>query len=190
VCAACVCAACARLAGQRSPAPSVCKPPNYPPLPGCSDARRLRCPRCLTLAGAAGRLRPPLTLATRAFGLPAVSPCRRGAVGMVHAFIRASDLAAPAALSAPARTRARPLPHQLLEQPRAQPAVSEGTVLPSAGVKQQTTMLMPYGMLPRASRHFFSDGERPDATAVSWETRLVRRALRVMVFSDQVVGSR
>ena len=168
----------------------MCKPQNYPPLPGCSDARRLRCPRCLTLAGAAGRLRPPLTLATRAFGLPAVSPCRRGAVGMVHAFIRASDLAAPAALSAPARTRARPLPHQLLEQPRAQPAVSEGTVLPSAGVKQQTTMLIPYGMLPRASRHFFSDGERPDATAVSWETRLVRRALRVMVFSDQVVGSR
>ena len=49
----------------------------------------------------------------------------------------------------------------MLEQPRAQPAVSEGTVLPSAfGVKQQTTMLEPYGMLKRASRHFFSDGER------------------------------
>ena len=39
-----------------------------------------------------------------------------------------------------------------------QPAVSEGLVLPTFGVKQQTTMLVPYGMLPRASRHFFSDG--------------------------------
>jgi hypothetical protein len=39
--------------------------------------------------------------------------------------------------------------------------VSEGTVLPSAfGAKQLTTMLEPYGMLKRASRHFFSDGER------------------------------
>jgi len=46
---------------------------------------------------------------------------------------------------------------QLLEKPKLQPAVSDDLVLP-AGAKQQTTMLIPYGMLPRASRHFFSDG--------------------------------
>ena len=48
-------------------------------------------------------------------------------------------------------------PGQLLEKPKLQPAVSDDLVLP-AGAKQQTTMLIPYGMLPRASRHFFSDG--------------------------------
>ena len=51
-------------------------------------------------------------------------------------------------------------PGQLLEKPKLQPAVSEDLVLP-AGTKQQTTMLIPYGMLPRASRHFFSDGTFP-----------------------------
>mmetsp|Transcript_12714 Transcript_12714/g.29666 ORF Transcript_12714/g.29666 Transcript_12714/m.29666 type:complete len:89 (-) Transcript_12714:154-420(-) len=34
-----------------------------------------------------------------------------------------------------------------------------GVVLPQAATKQQTTMLVPYGMLKSPTRHFFSDGD-------------------------------
>lgn len=53
---------------------------------------------------------------------------------------------------------------QLLEKPMVQAAVSQGPVLPTFGVKQQTTMLGSLldpgstGMLTHCTRHFFSDG--------------------------------
>jgi len=54
------------------------------------------------------------------------------------------------------------LPAQAEKKPQARaPVAADRPVLPT--MLLQTTKLMPYGMLTKPTRHFFSDGARPAA---------------------------